>query len=61
MTDLGTEGKTAWETSPIINISERTAILNLQTAAETLQVNNRPYAVARAVSQQLITLQFGLG
>ena len=55
------EGKTAWETSQILNISERTVIFHLQNAAEKLQVNNRPHAVARAVSQQLITPQFGLG
>ena len=51
------EGKTAWETSQILNISERTVIFHLQNAAQKLQVTNRPQAVARAVSQQLITPQ----
>ncbi|NKC11334.1 MAG: LuxR family transcriptional regulator [Gammaproteobacteria bacterium] len=53
------EGKTAWETGQILNISERTVIFHLQNAAEKLQVVNRPQAVARAVSQQLITPQLG--
>lgn len=54
------EGKTAWETSQILSISERTVIFHLQNAAEKLQVANRPQAVARAVSQQLIIPHFGL-
>lgn len=54
------EGKTAWETAQILRISERTVIFHLQNAAEKLQVANRPQAVARAVSQQLIIPQFGL-
>lgn len=51
------EGKTAWETAQILNISERTVIFHLQNAAAKLQVTNRPQAVARAVSQQLIMPQ----
>ena len=53
------EGKTAWETSQILNISERTVIFHLQNAAQKLQVANRPQAVAHAISQQLITPQLG--
>ena len=36
------EGKTAWETSQILNISERTVIFHLQNAAQNLQTTNRP-------------------
>lgn len=53
------EGKTAWEAAQILTISERTVIFHLQNAAQKLQVTNRPQAVARAVSQQLITPQLG--
>ena len=61
MFDVDGGRKSAWETGQILNISERTVIFLLQNAAEKLQVSNRPQAVARAVSQQLIMPQFGLG
>lgn len=51
------EGKTAWETSQILCISERTVIFHLQNAAQKLNVVNRQQAVARAVSLGLITPQ----
>lgn len=49
------EGKTSWETSQILGISERTVIFHLQNAASKLQVATRQQAVARAVSQGLIS------
>lgn len=51
------EGKTSWETSQILNISERTVVFHLGNAARKLNVANRPQAVARAISQRLITPQ----
>lgn len=52
------EGKTSWETSRILNISERTVVFHLQNSNNKLNVCNRQQAVARAVSQGLITPQF---
>jgi len=51
------EGKTAWETGRILNISERTVTFHMQNTVEKLQVVNRQQAVARAVSLGLISLQ----
>lgn len=52
------EGKTTWETAKILNISERTVIFHIQNATGKLHVSNRQHAIARAVSQNLITPQF---
>lgn len=49
------EGKTAWEVSQILGISERTVTFHLQNAADKLQVVNRQHAVARAISFGLIS------
>ena len=53
-----TEGKTAWETSRILSIAERTVTFHLQNVQGKLGVNNRQQAVARAVSLGLIEPQF---
>ena len=53
------EGKTSWETSHILRVSERTVVFHLQNAAHKLHVVNRQQAVARAVSLGLITPQLG--
>ena len=53
------EGKTTWETSQILGISERTVIFHLKNVALKLNASNRPQAVARAVSQLLITPKLG--
>jgi DNA-binding CsgD family transcriptional regulator len=53
------EGKTTWETAHILNISERTVIFHIQNASTKLNVSNRQHAIARAVSQALITPQLG--
>ncbi len=54
-----TEGKTAWETSRILNISERTVTFHLQNVQQKLGVSNRQQAVARAVALGIIEPQFG--
>lgn len=51
------EGKTAWEISQILHISERTVVFHLQNAADKLGVVNRQQAVARAIALGLITPQ----
>lgn len=53
-----TEGKTAWETSQILSISERTVTFHLQNVQGKLGVGNRQQAVARAVSLGIIEPQF---
>ncbi len=53
-----TEGKTAWETSQILSIAERTVTFHLQNVQGKLGVNNRQQAVARAVSLGIIEPQF---
>ena len=51
------EGKTSWETSHILGVSERTVVFHLQNAADKLKVVKRQQAVARAVSLGLISPQ----
>lgn len=51
------EGKTSWETSQILKISERTVTFHLQNAGSKLNVNNRQHAVARAVSLGLLNTE----
>ncbi len=52
-----TEGKTTWETSQILNISERTVTFHLHNASEKMGVVNRQQAVARAVALGKISPQ----
>ncbi|WP_157125763.1 helix-turn-helix domain-containing protein [Pandoraea norimbergensis] len=47
-------GKTAWETSRILAISERTATFHLTNAVKKLGATNRRAAVARAIGLGLI-------
>jgi len=49
-------GKTAWEASVILGISERTVRFHLNSAREKLCCMNTTQAVARAVSDQLIVV-----
>lgn len=42
------EGKTSWETSVIMGVSERTIVFHLQNITRKLNVKNRVQAVARA-------------
>ncbi|MGD8937457.1 MAG: helix-turn-helix transcriptional regulator, partial [Thiogranum sp.] len=51
-------GKTTWETSRILRISERTVTFHLQNVQGKLGVSNRQQAVARAVSLGIIEPQF---
>lgn len=53
------EGKTTWETSHILGVSERTVVFHLQNAVTKLNTVSRQQAVARAVSLGLITPQLG--
>lgn len=48
------EGKTAWEASVILGISERTVRFHLNSAREKMRCATTTQAVARAVSQSLI-------
>jgi DNA-binding CsgD family transcriptional regulator len=49
-------GKTAWEASVILGISERTVRFHLNAAREKLKCTNTTQAVAKAVANQLIDL-----
>jgi DNA-binding CsgD family transcriptional regulator len=50
-------GKTAWEASVILGITERTVRFHLNAAREKLKCATTTQAVAKAVAQQLIDLQ----
>lgn len=45
-----TDGKTSWEVSQILNISERTVAFHLNNTIKKLNVTNKQHAVARAIS-----------
>lgn len=51
------EGKTSWEIALILGISERTVIFHLHNAGVKLKASTRQHAIARAISQGLITPQ----
>lgn len=51
------EGKTTWETSVILRLSERTVRFHLHNASKKLNTVSRQHAVARAVSLGLINPQ----
>ncbi len=48
------DGKTSWEISKILGVSERTVIFHVQNATAKLGVTNRQHAIARALSLGLI-------
>jgi LuxR family transcriptional regulator, transcriptional activator of the bioluminescence operon len=48
------EGKTTWEISKIINVTERTVIFHLTSATKKLGAVNRQHAVAKAMASGLI-------
>lgn len=48
------EGKTTWEISKIIDVTERTVIFHLTSATKKLGAVNRQHAVAKAMSSGLI-------
>lgn len=48
------EGKTAWEISKIVEISERTVIFHMTSATKKLDAVNRQHAVAKAIMLGLI-------
>ena len=49
-------GKTAWEASVILGISERTVRFHLNAAREKLDCATTTQAVAKAITQHLIDL-----
>jgi DNA-binding CsgD family transcriptional regulator len=50
-------GKSAWEASVILGISERTVRFHLNSAREKLDCATTTQAVAKAVAQQLIAIR----
>lgn len=50
------EGKTGWEISKLLGISERTVVFHLENAARKFGVFGRRQAAARAVALQMISL-----
>jgi len=48
------DGKTAWETAVLLNVSERTAVQHLQNAMKKLQCNSKHQAVLKALRLGLI-------
>lgn len=50
-------GKTAWEASVILGISERTVRFHLNAAREKLKCTTTTQAVAKAIASQLIDLE----
>jgi DNA-binding CsgD family transcriptional regulator len=53
------EGKTSWEISHILDVSERTVVFHLQNVADKLKVVNRQQAVARAVALGILAPRLG--
>jgi len=49
------KGKTSWDTSRILEVSENTVIFHLRNAIKKLEVTNRSHAVAKAVEHSKIT------
>lgn len=49
------DGKTAWEISQILNISERTVVFHIRNATEKFGVSNKTHAIARAVLEGYIS------
>jgi len=52
------EGKTSYEISIILSISERTVIFHHQNLARKLNVKNRTHAVVKAISLGIVSPQF---
>lgn len=48
------EGKTAWEISKILHISERTVLFHLNNATEKFGAKNRQHAVAKGILANII-------
>ena len=49
------DGKSSWEISQIINVSEHTVVFHLRNVVRKMGVTNRRQAVARALSLRLIS------
>jgi len=50
------QGKTSWEMSQILNVSESTIIYHLRNATKKLDAANRMHAVVKAVKAELIEI-----
>jgi DNA-binding CsgD family transcriptional regulator len=48
------EGKTAWETGQILNITERTAVFHINNVIQKLGAANKTQAIVRAVALKLV-------
>jgi DNA-binding CsgD family transcriptional regulator len=48
------EGKTAWEISVLLSISERTVKKHIESAVRAMGCSGKTHAVAKAIRQQLI-------
>ncbi len=48
------DGKTSWEISQILNISERTVIFHINNVCKKLSASNRTQAIAKAISTSII-------
>ena len=51
---LAADGKTYWEISQLINLSERTVNFHLNNLMTKLDVTNRQHAIAKSILQQII-------
>ncbi len=48
------DGKTSWEISQILSISERTVIYHIQNVVKKLGVTNRQHAIAKAITSGVV-------
>jgi len=54
----GSEGKTAWEISKILGVSERTVVFHFTNAATKLNASNRQHAISKALLLGLVKPKF---
>jgi len=54
----GSEGKTSWEISQILGISERTVVFHFNNAAKKLNAANRQHAISKALIYGVIKPKF---
>lgn len=54
--DWTARGKTSWETSIILEISENTVNFHLKNALRKLDANNKCHAIAKAMARGIVRL-----
>lgn len=54
----GSEGKTAWEISKIIGVTERTVVFHFTNATEKLNASSRQHAISKALLMGIIKPNF---